>query len=168
MLAIMLGVLGFGIYLANYLGAFKDVDLSEATFGPVKLIYQDHQGAYHKIVSKIQEVEVWAKANGFSCAKTFGQYFDDPRSVDEERLRSLGGCLVDEFPRNLPPNFKTKEIPEGHFLQARFEGSPGIGPMKVYPKAEKYILDHQIKKNDSVIEVYEVLSEKEMKTVYYF
>jgi AraC family transcriptional regulator len=88
--------------------------------------------------------------------------------VEVGRLRSRGGCIVKEFPATLPEGFKTQEIPERRYVMAVFEGSPGIGPVKVYPKAEVYMKDHNLVMDGAVIEIYVIQSEKEMTTTYLF
>ncbi|MGZ3748864.1 MAG: hypothetical protein ACXWRE_15480, partial [Pseudobdellovibrionaceae bacterium] len=62
LIAVLLVILSISVWLFYYLGAFKSVDITEIQKGPLKLIYKDHTGAYHKIVSVIEEVEGWAKA----------------------------------------------------------------------------------------------------------
>lgn len=154
--------------MANYLGAFKSVDITEAEKGPYKMVYKDHQGSYHKIVNTIQEVEAWAKSENIDCTESFGEYIDDANAVEEGRLRSRGGCIVREIPATLPEGFKSQEIPAKKYVLAIFAGSPGIGPLKVYPKAEAYMKDRQLVMAGAVIEIYVIHSEKEMTTTYLF
>jgi AraC family transcriptional regulator len=53
-------------------------------------------------------------------------------------------------------------------VQAVFDGSPGIGPIKIYPKAETYMKDHQLAMDGAVIEIYVIHSQKAMTTTYLF
>lgn len=167
-LAILGIIVAFAFSLMIYLGVFKPVVFSEGRQGPFKLIYKEHTGSYHKIVSKLQEVESWAKQNNIDCSKSFGMYLDDPEKTEESRLRSYGGCLVTEIPSTLPEDIKSKELPERLYLMAQFEGSPAIGPFKVYPKIQKQLKDNNQTLIDGVLEVYVIHSEKEMTTTYYF
>lgn len=169
LIAALLVVLTVGGWLFYYLGAFKSVDITETERGPLKMIYKDHTGSYHKIVTAIEEVEKWAKENGVGCTESFGEYIDDANRVEEVRLRSRGGCLVTEFPAPpLPAGFQTREVPLRKYVMAIFEGSPGIGPLKVYPKAETYMKDRQLIMDGAVIEIYVIHSEKAMTTTYLF
>ena len=166
-------VLGVAGYFTWYLGAFKPVLIAEKNQGPFHLLYKEHTGAYHKIAPTIAEVETWAKSKGLDCSRTFGEYFDDPRSVDEGRLHSRGGCLLNELPSNLQnelslSEYKTSDLPEKKYVTAVFEGSPGIGPMKVYPKVEEYFSAKGQKPSGAVMEIYVVHSEKAMTTTYLF
>lgn len=147
--------------------------------GPYIIIYKTHIGPYHKIVSTIQEIETWAQTQGFKCRLSFGEYFDDPRVVEEGRLNSRGGCIIDpviekevlerfkkDLASTLPQDFKISEIQKTKAVVALFSGAPGIGPLKVYPKVEDYIIEHKLTPKGSVIEIYEVLSEQSVVTTY--
>lgn len=169
LIAIVLVVLTITIYLAQYLGAFKSVDISEAEKGPLKLLYKEHTGAYHKVVGVIEEVETWARQKGIDCSESFGEYLDNPNVTEENRLRSRGGCVVKEFPTaDLPEGFLTREIPVRKYVVALFDGSPGIGPLKVYPKVENYMKEHRLAIDGPILEIYVIHSEKAMTTTYLF
>lgn len=175
--AFSLGFVIFLLYLFQYTGAFKSVSVDQDERGPYTIVFKNHVGAYHQIVSTIQEVENWAKSVGLKCRLSFGEYFDDPRVVEEGRLNSRGGCLIDplipeensilEKNRDkLLPDFKIDRIEKTKAVVALFTGAPGIGPMKVYPKAEDYITDHRLTRKGSVIEIYEIFDKKAMQTTY--
>ncbi|WP_413290536.1 GyrI-like domain-containing protein [Bdellovibrio sp. HCB337] len=168
LLASVLAIVTLVIYLATHLGAFKSVDISEGNRPAMKMIYKDHTGSYHKIVATIEEVEKWAKENNIPCTESFGEYIDDANKVEEARLRSRGGCIVDAIPANLPEGIQSREIPARKYVVAIFEGSPGIGPLKVYPKAETYMKERQLVMDGSVIEIYVIHSSKTMTTTYLF
>lgn len=168
LIAVLLVIITLGVYLAIYLGAFKSVDVSEINRPAMKMIYKDHTGPYHKIVTAIEEVETWAKENDVDCTESFGEYIDDANKVEEARLRSRGGCIVRIIPKDLPEGIHAREIPPRRYVVATFEGSPGIGPLKVYPKAEEYMKERQLVMDGAVIEIYVIHSEKSMTTTYLF
>ncbi len=168
LLPLLIAILVYVFYLMNYLGAFRPVVIAEKTDGPMQMIFKSHVGPYHKIVPVIQEVEKWAKDNWIDCTLSFGEYLDNPETTEEARLRSNGGCLVKQIPANLPEGFQSKTIPEKKYVTALFEGSPGIGPMKVYPKVYEYAQEQRIALEETVMEVYQIHSEESMTTVYYF
>ncbi len=166
---------------ANYVGAFKNVDVSVSEEPAKNLIFKTHIGAYHKIVPVIEEVEAWARDNKIDCHLSFGEYLDNPDISEEDRLKSHGGCVVAAIPKELPPGFESKTLPAQKFVRAVFDGSPGIGPLKVYPQVQKYADEHKIKLKGNVIEIYEIhlpspaqndtANEKlpvKMTTTYYF
>lgn len=175
--AITLGFIVFFLYLFQYTGAFRSVLVDQDERGPYTFIFKTHIGPYHKIVATIEEVETWAKSNGLKCRLSFGEYFDDPRIVEEGRLNSRGGCLIDpliaeeqqileKLKSQLPQGFKIDEIVKTKAVVALFTGAPGIGPLKVYPKAEDFIVEHKLTRKGSVIEIYEVFDKHSMQTTY--
>lgn len=166
-----IAILSFGIFLASYLGAFKGVDISESTQGPFQTVYIEHVGPYHKVNKVIEQVEKFMASQGTICGRTFGEYMDDPQVVEEARLRSKVGCIVDKVPSQLPEDFKSGEIPAHKYVVAVFTGSPGIGPMKVYPRVNDFMLKQKLKQAGAVIEIYEIhsITEKNaMTTTYLF
>lgn len=173
--SVLLGIMALLGYVAWHVGYFKPVEVSlleEArTF---RLVGQIHEGPYHHIVGKIQEVETWAADNNISCSKSFGLYLDNPAEVEQERLRSFGGCLLESSdkviaPELLLPKMEIHQWGGTQLVQAYFEGSPGIGPFKVYPKATQFMQGRQLTPASSVLEVYHILEDgKAMQTHYYF
>lgn len=175
--------ISFSSYMAFYLGAFKSVEIRNQESGPYLMVYLDHMGPYHKIVSKIEEVEKWSKENQFDCRLSFGEYFDNPDTVEEARLKSIGGCLIElnssdnsdqlaqQWIQKLKAPMKVKIVPKQNYVFAEFFGSPGIGPIKVYPKVEEFIQERKLQRHSSIIEIYEILDRNEknqMRTQYLF
>ena len=145
-------------YLYFYLGFYKPVEIEVINRGPMHLLYKSHIGAYHLIGPVIQEVESWAREHKLACDITFGEYIDDPASVDQDRLRSRGGCLVESAPSLRSPQlpFQFEERAGNSYVVAHFTGSPSIGPFKVYPKVRKYLEMQHLKSSHPVIETYRV------------
>jgi len=177
LLAIALGFILFFLYLFQYTGAFKSVTINKDERGPYSVVFKEHTGPYHKIAGVITEVEKWAQQNGLKCRLSFGEYFDDPRIVEEGRLKSRGGCLIDPLVKeeaekieslksNLPTDFKLDVIPKTKAVVALFTGAPSIGPLKVYPVAEEFIEENRLKRKGSIVEIYEVFDRNNMQTTY--
>lgn len=168
---VAVAITAFGLFLSNYLGAWKGVDISHANQGPFTTVYLEHVGPYHKVNKIIEKVEKYMQTQGVTCGRTFGEYMDDPQVVEEARLRSKVGCLVEKAPENMPEEFKSGEIPQRDYVVAIFTGSPGIGPLKVYPRVNDYMLKQDMKQSGPVIEIYEIhsITEKNaMTTTYLF
>lgn len=150
------------------IGFFEDVKIETTTLGPYTVIAKDHLGAYHKMNSTIQDVENFVTSQDESCRQSFGEYFDDPNLVDEDRLTSRGGCLVNKVPENLPEGLKAGTIPQHLYVSAVSTKAPSLGPVKVYPKIFKYIKRHHLSLAGAIIEIYEFESDSTGKTRYLF
>lgn len=175
--AIGLGLFIFFLYLFQYTGAFKSVTVTLTDRPSYQVVYKDFTGPYHKIVPVIEEIEKWARTQGLGCRLSFGEYFDDPRVVEEGRLKSRGGCLIDPLredekkswetlKQKLPVDYKSDELPATKAVVSIFEGAPSIGPLKVYPKAEEFLIEQKLVRKGSVIEIYEIFDQKSMQTTY--
>jgi AraC family transcriptional regulator len=166
---VIIFVLGLVGNLLYRLGSFKPVTITQGPYGPLKIVFKKHVGAYDKIVPVIEEVETWAQANGEPCKLSFGEYVDDPDKVVTDRLRSTGGCVVNKkWDFVLPAGFGYREIPNHQFVIATFDGAPSIGPIKVYPKAKDYIEAHRLDQTGPTFELYEVLPGEKVHTTYLF
>lgn len=175
-IALFIGLLIFSLYLAQHLGAFKKVNIGLENRESIHLVGKNHFGSYHKIVPVIEEVEKWFKENTLDCTHSFGEYIDNPNSIEEGRLRSIGGCIIskkdyeniNEWKDKLPEGYFIKELPAQRFVVATFEGGPSIGPFKVYPKVQDFSQDNQIPLLGPNLEVYEILAKNKMITTYLF
>ncbi len=161
--------------IMSRLGSFKDVEITHSKSGANFLVLaRDHMGPYHKIADVISEVEKWARANNEPCTLTFGEYYDNPAHNDEDRLRSRGGCILsneekaESLKKILPEGTTISKLEIGESLDALFEGSPAIGPQKVYPRAEATMKSLDLVSSGPVVEIYEVLSPTSGRTRYLF
>lgn len=170
LLIIFIGLISLVIYMTITLGVFKEVTVTEGTYQELHLIYKDHLGPYHTIAEVIKDVETWTKAQGLACDLTFGQFIDDPSIVEHERLKSRGGCVVSAFPTadKIPVEMKTMIIPARNYILAEFDGSPWLGPYKVYSKIAKIADEKKVRIVDPVIEIYKLIDAHHMETTYLF
>jgi len=156
------------VYFYFSLGFHKSVELEEVQNIHFRLLAQPYLGAYHKISPTIEAVEKWAAEHNIPCKRSFGEYLDDPRAVDEARLRAYGGCVAESFPKmQATPPIEFRPFIYPRVLRARFYGSPSIGPMKVYPQVEAWMNERNLKKTGSVLEVY-VSNGLDFMTEFYF
>lgn len=155
------------IYLAFHLGVFKNVEIKEEVRGPYYLIYQKHVGPYYEISQVISKIEATVKQASLPCDLTFGEYFDNPKEIDADRLRSRGGCLSRDSYSHAPEGLEIDHLPEQRYVVAQFSGSPAIGPWKVYPKIQAYLEEHRLHAMEESIEIYDLKNDK-MTTEYLF
>ena len=153
------------------LGGYKPVQIEISESQELYLLMKEHVGAYHKINSVITEVEQWAAKQRLPCTVTFGEYIDDPRVKDEDRLRSRGGCVLPfELSREilLPKDLLYVKKPKTSVVKAYFEGAPSISPFKVYPAVEDFMQEKGLLQTGPVIEIYKIYGEKQALTEYLF
>jgi len=174
LLFVLSGLLLFVITVFFRLGGHKPVNVSIIDKPEFHLLYKEHIGAYHKINDIIVSAEVFAAENNWPCGQTFGEYLDDPRLVDERRLRSLGGCILPFAPK-LPASrsessdeFKVKTVPARSWVMATFAGAPSISPLKVYPRVQEFMEQNNLTPAGAVIEIYTIHGDRKAQTEYLF
>ncbi len=163
------GIATVAISLYFKLGAYKDVEIQVQDVAQKHLLFKKHFGAYHKISPVIQAVEEWAIKNDVNCDLSYGAYYDDPKTVEEDRLNSEGGCLTTEAlsKDKLPLDFSQRIFEANKYIVATFHGSPAIGPFVVYPKVEEWAIDNRYKLKTPYYETYKIVKNKVI-TTYYF
>lgn len=179
LLAVLLGIVILLSYVAYHVGYFKNVKVESVGANSFILIGLPHLGPYHRVIEKIKLVEQEMMLLPAGCQYSFGLYLDDPRNTEQERLKSFGGCIVAN-PSDLPSlmaaikekgltTIETRVWSYDQAVKATFEGSPGIGPFKVYPAVEAYRQGKQlVSETKGVLEVYEIFADQKMVTDYYF
>ena len=188
LLALGIAFVTLGIYVYFYLGLWKSVEVRYGLRPSLWVVGASHLGPYHKVADLINSVEKSLRDSGYSCDKTFGAYLDDPRVLEEVRLRAFAGCLLSDEEavrwktqhsvpgqENPDKTDKSGDTPSAtlalhklkaseRVLQATFDGAPSAGPLKVYPAAEKELKGRNYLWS---LEVYRVRDSKVL-TEYYF
>jgi len=131
-------------------GLFASVKLSEKDAGPYVLVYKKHLGEY-KNVGPVMDSVYYDLKNNFSIITTkgFGIYYDDPKKVSKEQLRSIVGCIVETKAVNeldmLKNRYGVSVYPLSKSVVAEFpykgKLSIIIGLFKAYPKMMSYIAE---------------------------
>lgn len=162
---VCLCVLGYILYQG---GIFTKVVIQEKEMGPYVLVYKEHIGSYQKIKTVIDEVYYsLLNQEKIKTSKGFGIYYDNPKNVPEEKLRSIGGCLLDSSDYDKISQLNTKylirEINQQKALVCEFPFNNTlsiiIGIMKVYPALNQYVIQKKYQQKE-VMEVYDMQGKK--------
>ena len=156
------------LYVAMYVGAFREVSWEVGQRGPYHLVYKQERGPYQKIAATIVDAEKAFEALGQKCDLTFGRFFDDPNTTDADRLRSEGGCLFASEPDVIPDGYEYSVLEETEYLIAHFQGAPSIGPLKVYPEARKRLGERGLTEELTPLEIYKLTPGEGVHTTYLF
>jgi DNA gyrase inhibitor GyrI len=137
-------------YFARRFGAFAPVKPETKTIEPMWIAYNTHVGPYQLIGPVCDGVcRAWSEASGVDADLGFGLYYDNPRKVAKDQLRSLGGCIIPAekaqglADRTLP--FRIASLPGGRAVVVHFpfrgRMSIMVGAMRVYPKMGRHITE---------------------------
>ncbi len=163
---LILFVVVFFSYLIYY-GLFDKVNIVEKKAGPFILVYEKHTGPYSEtgeIQNKIYEKLLNL---GVKTTRGFGIYFDDPKKVDEKKLRSVAGCVLNREDNGKIPEIKktmkVMKMPESDSIYAEFSYkgmmSVILGINKVYPEINRYKKEKKYDASPSM-ELFDVPAEK--------
>ncbi len=165
---IFLIIVGVIVVYLGYFGFFMMVAVREMDMGPYTLVYKKHVGDYGKTPA-IQNEIYYSLLNNekIRTTKGFGIYFDDPREVKKENLRSFVGCILEKNDAanagRLKAAYSLMEYPRSRSVVAEFpfRGKLSIiaGIMKAYPAIERYVKDKGYRQAP-VMEIYDVPAKK--------
>jgi DNA gyrase inhibitor GyrI len=165
-LALILALL---IGTAAYFDAFTKVAVTEKTMPAVTIVYAKHIGDYSTIKPVMDSVYfALLKKEKIGTSRGFGLYYDSPRDVVKEKLRSLGGCILDAQDVQKADSLKQKGFKVAVLAQTKalyaqfpFKGPLSIifGVIKVYPAMMKYQSGKKIT-SCPVMEIYNITRKK--------
>ena len=91
---IVLIILGILTAVLGFFGCFYKINLKTENTGGEILIYENVTGAYNQ-ASKISNNVYYELLNNYKIEtfKGFGIYYDNPKNVEQNKLRSEVGCI---------------------------------------------------------------------------
>lgn len=156
----------FGLY--SYYGGFYDVKVRTETVGGETMVYKKVTGDYKQTSSVTNEVYNYLLHDfGIETYKGAGIFYDNPKQVKKEELRSEAGCIIE--PADIHKldttlcKYEIKQLPRRESVVAEFPYKGGIsvliGLLRVYPKLEEYVKTHHLPEHP-VVEIYDVPGRK--------
>lgn len=170
---IILLLLGLIIYLAS-MGFFSAVKLEEKETGPYTVVFEEHIGPYQD-TGIIQDKLYYKLLNEekIETFRGFGIYYDNPKIVESEKLRSDVGSILEEKDFSKTEDLKAKgyqikTIDKQKSVVTSFpyknKLSIFLGILKIYPLIEK----HQQEKNYQPVPSMEIYDVPNNKIIYIF
>jgi len=146
---VILLILGY----LTYAGIFNKAIAVEGEEGGYKLIGIDHKGAYKNIGKTFKNFRDAVEKVGLKNQKFAGVYFDDPKTVKEENLRSFAAVIIqnEEDAKKLLQieGAHTFDIEKGHAVICDMKSnnivSMIIAISKAYPALGEYAEKHPFK-----------------------
>lgn len=144
------------------------VSIREKQVDPFVMVYAYYVGDYKSVYAPMDSVyNKLLKEDGISTTKGIGIYYDNPKEVAVEKLRSKVGCILDEKDMKALPDLKKKyKVQEFKSMNAivvefPFHSRMSIisGVMKVYPAIRKYAEEKNLGSRE-MIEIYDTPGQK--------
>ncbi|WP_300670755.1 GyrI-like domain-containing protein [Desulfoluna sp.] len=162
-LSVTLITLAAIVSILTWYGLFAEVTLSEQTIPGFSFVYKKQMGNYRQSGHMIDEIYKNLKNEGLSSTKGVGLYYDNPRKVAVENLRSLAGCILagEEVGtwEPLRKKYLIATLPEIRLpaISFPYKGklSVVLGTLKVYPRLNAWFEQHP-EHQGPVMEIYDL------------
>jgi len=162
----VLAVLFIAIYA--YYGGFKKISFQIENQGGETVVYENVTGDYSQtgiVTDRIYHTLL--NDEKIETTKGFGVYYDCPKSVEKDKLRSEIGCIVENIDSTtlarLSEKYQVKTLPHSDFIVTEFpfKGKPSIliAIMKVYPALSKFCEEHGYI-DSPITEIYDMPNKK--------
>ncbi len=136
------------VAMLAYMGVFSTVKVVEKEVGPYTLVVERYAGEYKDTGKIFEKVYKAVKNEGIQTTRGIGIFYDDPKSVAKDKLRSdcgviLEGKDLDKVPALRKKKFNIMTIRKKKSMVAEFPlvntFSYMIGPAKGYPALMKHM-----------------------------
>jgi len=153
---------------ANY-GGFSNVKVHIKKTGGETLVYRDLKGSYSQTGDEINKINYDLKILfKIESVRGFGIYFDNPHNVEDSKLRSEAGCILENADTTqisgVKEKFNIKVFPVKNYITAEFpfkgKMSIMIGVMKVYPSLMKFAKENGYSEVGPIMEIYDMPDNK--------
>ena len=151
-----------------YYGGFKKISFRIENQGGETVVYENVTGDYSQS-PKVSDRVYYALLNDekIETTKGFGIYYDNPKKVAKEKLRSEIGCIVENADSatltRLAEKYQVKTLAQRNFAVTEFpfKGKLSIlfGIMKVYPALDNFNKAHGYIESP-ITEIYDVPNKK--------
>lgn len=160
-------ILIFFIILIHY-GLFAKIEFTLSQSSAYTLVYDVYIGDYSKM-GKITDQIYYDMKNKYKISpnKGFGIFYDDPKKVKPEKLRSVVGVILenvsDEKILEIRKKYRVEILPASKAIITKFplKGnlSYALGAIRVYPEMMKYVSENKIAPSFPM-EIYDLKNEK--------
>lgn len=147
-----------------YYGGFSEIQFRKVTRDAETLVYEEMKGDYSQCGPVMDRV-YYSLLNDYKVQtyKGFGLYYDNPKEVAKENLRSDIGCLLEKTDTakiaSIAQKFKVKTYEGGDFIETQFPNkgmvSVLVGVMRVYPALDAYMKESGYVSKDAIMEIYD-------------
>ena len=150
------------IAILAWYGLFTPVHMEPRSVDAMDILFRKHQGDYRKTGPIMDAVYTQLKEQGVVTTKGIGIFYDNPKEVQMESLRSLAGCV-------LPKGAQVMGAPQDGLFKASFPQTETlvfsfpykgklsviIGLLKAHPKIDTWFESHP-EMIGPVMEIYDV------------
>lgn len=162
-LSVTLIALAAIVAILSWYGLFATVTLSEQRLPSFSFVYEKQTGNYRQSSRAMNQIYRDLEKEGITTTKGIGLYYDNPKKVIVDNLRSLVGCILQESDAGQRAALKAKylvaTLPDATLpvISFPYKGklSVVLGTLKVYPKLDAWFQQHPDHKGP-IMEIYDL------------
>ncbi len=143
----------FSVAVLYYIGFFNSTQIELTKKGPYTIVCLDNSGPYYKTIKKIETVKQLLAGTSVHILASCGLYYDDPKSVPQDKLRSKAGVIVKSIVTARPP-LEILTIPRRQVVVGTLKANPGLVGTKVYPKLQDWLWRKGLTGGTPSLEIY--------------
>ena len=157
------------LWFLSYYWFFTPVQIFVVETGWEYVVYEEMKWSYNNS-SNITNKIYYSLLNEdkIETFKGFWIFYDNPKNVKEEDLRSDVWSILEQKDWGKIPDlelkYKVKQIPRWTYVIAeypiRWNLSYVLGVFKIYPALEKFSKENKLDNNVSITEIYDIPNEK--------
>ncbi len=158
-----------GASVSAYYGTFKKLTIEVKEAGGETIVFEEIKGDYRQsgvVMDKIYYSLL--NDDEITTYKGFGTYYDNPKKVKTEDLRSEAGSILESSDldkvNELRLKYNIKNLPKEEYIVTEFPYkntmSVFFSLMKVYPALTKYAKENNHREDTPVTEIYDIPNNK--------
>ncbi len=158
-----------GVSTSAYYGVFKKLTIEVKEAGGETIVFEKIKGDYRQS-GKIMDKIYYSLLNDekITTYKGFGTYYDNPKKVKTEDLRSEAGSILGNSDldkvSDLKSKYNIKNLSREEYIVTEFpyrnKMSVFFSLMKVYPALSKYTKENNYDEDTPVTEIYDIPNNK--------
>lgn len=143
-----------------YMGWFKKLVAFEVVMWPYNMLYKQHTWAYYKISNVMDDLYNYALNQDITSDMWIAIYYDNPKEVQKDKLRSDWGILIDDLDIVLDTWYNLKQLDKNSYVVVTFPLKNNFSYMlwayKAYPLILEYMLEEGYQIMVPMIEMYDM------------
>ncbi len=143
----------FAVGVLYFIGFFNAPQIELTEKGPYTLVCLSNTGPYYKTIKKSKKVTQMLAGTSVTILEPCGLYYDDPKTVPQNKLRSKGGVVVRGIVTAKPP-LEIVTLPRRKVVVGTIKANPGLVEVKVYPKLHDWLWRKGLTAGTPFLEIY--------------
>jgi AraC family transcriptional regulator len=145
-------------------GVFDTVTMSAGEMGPYCLVYREHRGPYRGVKYAMFDVYKYLEKRSIVPRTGFAVFYDNPQKVMPADLKSIAGFITDTILAGVAAPYAAGTFARTRAVTAVFPlrsfMSQMTGPVKVYPKLQRFLQENKLESAGPVMEIYDIAAKK--------